>query len=81
MERCWGILEQHWNGAKLINPETMLAWAKSMTWKGQHPRIELNASVYPKGISLTKKEMRPIESRLQRHPDLPKWDILIRPAS
>ena len=34
IERCWGILEMHWNGAKLINTETMLAWAKSMTWKG-----------------------------------------------
>ena len=25
IERCWGILEQHWNGAKLIDVETMLA--------------------------------------------------------
>jgi transposase len=24
IERCWGILEKHWNGAKLINVETML---------------------------------------------------------
>ena len=27
IERCWGILELHWNGAKLIDVETMLAWA------------------------------------------------------
>jgi hypothetical protein len=31
MERCWGILELHWNGTKLVDVETMLEWAKSMT--------------------------------------------------
>jgi len=30
----WSILEQHWNGAKLVTAETILEWAKSMTWKG-----------------------------------------------
>ncbi len=41
IERCWGILEQHGNGALLRNVKTMLAWAQSMTWKGkkQYPRI------------------------------------------
>src|SRR4029453_11993191 len=27
IERCWGILELQWNGAKLIDAETMLGWA------------------------------------------------------
>jgi hypothetical protein len=31
IERCWGILELHWNGTKLVDVETMLEWAKSMT--------------------------------------------------
>lgn len=31
VERCWGILEKHWNGAMLANVDTMLGWAKSMT--------------------------------------------------
>lgn len=79
IERCWGILEQHWNGTKLIDMPTMLAWAQSMTWKGIHPVVELNPSVYQKGIALTKREMKPIERRLERDPILPKWDILIRP--
>ncbi|MEJ2330799.1 MAG: ISAzo13 family transposase [Gammaproteobacteria bacterium] len=80
IERCWGILEQHWNGAKLVDIETMLAWAGSMTWKGLHPIVQLSKSVYEKGVSLTKKAMKAIESRLHRNPDLPKWDILIRPV-
>ncbi len=80
IERCWGILEQHWNGTKLIDIDTMLAWAQSMTWKGKHPAIELNQLVYQKGVALTKQEMKPIEHRLERDPILPKWDILIRPS-
>lgn len=80
IERCWGILEKHWNGARLTDVETLLAWAQSMTWKGQPPTVALNTATYPKGITLTKKEMIPIEERLERNPLLPKWDILIRPA-
>jgi hypothetical protein len=79
IERCWGILELHWNGAKLINVETMLAWAQSMTWKGLQPIIQFSQKVYEKGISLTKKAMRAIEKKLERNPLLPKWDILIKP--
>jgi Rhodopirellula transposase DDE domain len=81
IERCWGILELHWNGTKLVDVATMLEWAKSMTWKGIHPVVELSRKVYQKGIALGKKAMQAIESRLERHPELPKWDILIRPAS
>ena len=80
IERCWGILEQHWNGAILTNVETLLAWAQSMTWKGLKPLVNLNQKIYEKGISLNKKTMKEIEMRLERNPLLPKWDILIRPS-
>jgi hypothetical protein len=80
IERCWGILELQWNGTKLIDAETMLEWAKQMTWKGLHPVVELSRSVYQKGISLGKAAMQAVEARLQRHPELPKYDILINPA-
>jgi hypothetical protein len=79
IERCWGILEQHWNGTQLKDVNTMLQWAKSMTWKGIHPIVVLNQRPYSKGISLSKTAMREVENRLERNPDLPKWDILIRP--
>jgi hypothetical protein len=81
IERCWGILELKWNGAKLIDVETMLGWAKKMTWKGIHPVVELSRKVYQKGIALGKKAMQAVEARLTRHPELPKYDILINPAS
>ncbi len=80
VERCWGILEKHWNGAKLIDVNTMLHWASSMTWKGVHPLVELSQQVYEKGVSLSKQAMQAVEARLERNPLLPKWDILISPA-
>lgn len=81
IERCWGILEQHWNGTQLTDVDTMLNWAQSMTWKGIHPILKLSRKIYEKGISLSKKAMRAIEARLKRNPLLPKWDIRIQPAS
>jgi hypothetical protein len=81
IERGWGILELHWNGALLHDADTLLAWAQSMTWKGRSPIVELTHKEYPRGITLSKKAMRAVEQRLERHPELPKWDILIRPAA
>jgi len=80
VERCWGILEKHWNGARLVDVDAMLGWAGSMTWKGVRPVVELSRKVYQKGISLSKEAMREVEARLERNPLLPKWDILIRPV-
>ena len=81
IERCWGILELHWNGTKLVDVETMLEWAKSMTWKGIAPIVELSRKVYQKGVALSKRAMQAVEVRLMRHSELPKWDILILPAA
>jgi hypothetical protein len=80
IERCWGVLEQHWNGTQLVDVETMLQWARTMTWKGLRPVVELSRKAYQKGVSLSKAAMRAVEARLERNPLLPKWDILIRPA-
>jgi hypothetical protein len=74
-------LELQWNGTKLTDTETMLEWAKSMTWKGLHPVVELSRQVYNKGIRLGKAAMEAVEARLKRDPKLPKYDILINPAS
>lgn len=81
IERCWGILELKWNGAKLLDVETMLGWAKKMTWKGLHPVVELSHQVYTKGVALGKVAMEAVETRLKRDPQLPKYDIVINPAS
>ena len=63
-----------------MTAETLLEWAKSMTWKGIQPVVNLNEAVYHKMISLSKVAMQAIEARLERNPILPKGDILIRPG-
>ncbi len=80
IERCWGILELKWHGTKLIDAETMVEGAKRITWKGLHPVVELSHKAYQKGIALGKAAMQAVEKRLERHPALPKYDILINPA-
>jgi len=80
IERCWGILELHWNGTKLVDAETMVEWAKTMTWKGIYPLVELSHTIYQKGIALGKAAMQAVEARLERPPILPKYDILIKPV-
>ena len=80
IERCWGILELHWNGTQLRDAATRLEWAKSMTWKGLHPLVTLSHTGYAKGVTLTKTAMQAVEARLERHPLLPQWDILILPV-
>ena len=80
LERCWGRMELHWHGAQLIDVETMLEWAKRMTWKGVHPVVKLSRKGYAKGVSLSKAMMRAVEARLERNPLLPKWDMMIHPT-
>jgi hypothetical protein len=58
-------LELKWNGAKLLDVETMLGWAKKMTWKGLQPVVELSRQAYTKGIALGKVAMEAVEARLK----------------
>jgi hypothetical protein len=52
-----------------------------MTWKGRAPLVEVTHKEYLRGITLSQKAMRVVEARLERHPELPKWDILIPPTA
>lgn len=79
VERCWAVLEKHWNGALLKEVQTALGWAKTMTWKGIRPLVKLTRKVYRKGQRVAGRAKREPEARLQRHPDLPWWDIRINP--
>lgn len=75
-----GFREQRNAKPKLIDADTMLRWAASMTWKGLHPVVQLSRQVYDKGVKLSKQAMKAVEARLERNPLLPKWGILMRPA-
>jgi hypothetical protein len=60
IERCWAALENHWNGTLLSTIETVIEWAKTMTWKGSTPVVTLSEKVYKKGVSLSRKAIKSV---------------------
>jgi transposase len=81
VERCWGILENHWNGSLLDSLETVVKFAASMTWKGHQPVVEVVTTCYETGVKLTKQAMQQVEARLERLADLDKWFVDIASSS
>lgn len=79
IERCWGILENHWNGTLLDSLDTMLEFARTMTWQGQFPVVELVTTVYETGVKLTQDAMQRVEAQIQRLPELGKWFVDLVP--
>jgi Rhodopirellula transposase DDE domain len=81
IERCWGILENHWNGALLDSIEAVIRFATTMTWKGKEPVVELVTTTYQTGVRLTKEAMQLVEAQLRRLPGLAKWFVDIVPTA
>ena len=81
IERVWGVLEQHWNGSLLDSLETVLNFARTMTWKQGKPIIHLVKRVYWTGVKLTQKAMSLLEKRFDRLEGLGKWFVTIRPLT
>ena len=81
IERCWGALEQHWNGSLLDSVDAVLNFIKTMTWKGVQPLVELVTETYHTGVKLSKDDMEDIEMQIVRLPDLGKWFVTISPTT
>ena len=81
IERCWGILEHHWNGSLLDTIEAVLHFATTMTWKGLHPVVELVTTIYQTGVKLTKDAMDLVEAQITRLAPLGKWFVDIIPMA
>lgn len=77
VERCWGVLENQWNGSLLDSVETVLRFAATMTWKGKAPLVALVTHVYRTGVRLLKAEMEALEAQIERLPQLGKWFVTI----
>jgi len=77
VERTFGWLEQHWNGSLLDTVETVLHFAKTLTFKGKQPVVTLVETVYKTGVKLTQQAMAELENQIQRLPNLPKWFVQI----
>src|ERR1700752_1062299 len=80
VERCWSTLEHHWNGSLLDSVDAVVQFARTMTWKSNHPVVELVTTTYQTGVKLTAKAMKVVEAQLQRLPALGKWFIDLIPS-
>jgi len=77
IERCWGILETHWNGALLDSLDAVCGFTATMVWKGLHPVVALVTTTYRTGVTLTKDAMAAVEAQVTRLRDLDKWFVTI----
>ena len=68
------------NGALLDSVDAVIQFARTMTWKGSYPVVELVTTTYQTGVKLTKEEMEALETHLQRLPSLQKWFVDIQCA-
>jgi hypothetical protein len=68
---------QNWNGSILDDISTVVNFAQTMTWKGNHPTVKLVTEIYQTGVRLTKQEMAEVENQIQRLPKLGKWFVEI----
>ncbi len=80
IERCWGILENHWNGTLLSTIETALKWAGTMTWRGLHPIVHQLTGIYERGVKVTQSAFAALTPFITRDPILPKWSLTITPG-
>lgn len=81
IERCWGVLEQHWNGSLLDELQVALDFIESMTWRGVHPVVMAVTKLYRNGVKLSKEAMAALEQRLSRDPLLGRWFVTIAPKA
>jgi transposase len=75
IERCWGILEMHWNGSLLDSIDAVVGYARSMKWKGKHPVVSVVEMTYAKGVRLKPGEMEELEAGVKRLATLEKWFV------
>ena len=55
--------------------EAVLGFARTMTWKGLQPGVELVTTTYHTGVTLTKEAMDHAEAQLKRLAHLGKWFV------
>jgi hypothetical protein len=79
IERVWGVLEQHWNGTLLDSLNTVLQFAKTMTYNHIHPVVKQMPKTYSTGVKLTQSAMATLEQRFVRLAGLEKYFVRISP--
>lgn len=81
VERSWGALEQHWNGDLLESENTVIQFAKTMSWCDKQPFVKIVEETYKLGKKLTKEVMQEYEKIIDRLQGLENWFVTISPDS
>lgn len=79
VERVWGGLEQHWNGSLLDSIDSLLAFARTFTWRSHQPVVTFVQRIYETGVKLSQNVMAQLEQRFDRLDGLEKWFVTISP--
>jgi hypothetical protein len=61
--------------------DTVLQWARTMTWHGKPPLVALVTTPYHTGVKLTEAAMEAVETQIKRLPALGKWFVDIVPPT
>jgi hypothetical protein len=78
--RLFSFISQNWRGKPLVSHETIVNLIAATTTKaGLKVTCELDQSIYPSGIKVSKKEME--EMNLRRDPFHGEWNYTISPRS
>ncbi|MCU7881601.1 MAG: hypothetical protein KZQ66_15320 [Candidatus Thiodiazotropha sp. (ex Lucinoma aequizonata)] len=72
-------MENHWQEEILDSIDKALGLARSMTYRGIKPTVCKVTKSYRKGLTVVKKGMLGIESRLECTTGLEHWFIKIAP--
>ena len=81
IERTWASLEQHWNGDLLDSENTVINFAKTMSWCEKQPFVKIVEKIYELGKKLTKEVMKEYEKVIDRLEGLENWFVIISPDS
>ena len=81
IERCWGLLENHWNGALLDSMDAVSRFATTRTGKGKGPVVALVTTPYQTGVKLTQDARQMVDTQLQRLPGVDKGFVDVVPTS
>jgi hypothetical protein len=77
IERVWGVLEVHWNGALLDSKNAIKNYIESATYSSNNLTAEIIDKVYATGVKVSYKAMKIYEKALFRISSLEKWFVMI----
>jgi hypothetical protein len=79
VERCWGVLENHWSGELLDSIEAVVGFASTMTYNGVRAAVRLAEKIYEKGVTVSRTLMAEANKHVQRATGIPKYLVTISP--